>query len=229
MLVSSRLSWSTQAVNGVMSQFCSFDREYVGRLSDCDAATERHFVDYFSRLLQMKLRSRIRSAQDVDDLLQEVFLRVLRTIRHGAGLRHPERLGVYVNKVCDNVVFEYFRQHGRGRVTDLEFKESSLRSAEAGAEAELISEQNLRHVRAVVAELPVRDRKVLQAVFLEERDRDAVCREFGIRREHLRMLLHRAKIRFRDRVIADKTLVARSARKRPPLGAIDTGILAKPA
>jgi RNA polymerase sigma-70 factor (ECF subfamily) len=30
-------------------------------------------------------------------------------------------------------------------------------------------------------------------VFLEERDREDICREFGVDREYLRVLLHRAK------------------------------------
>jgi RNA polymerase sigma-70 factor, ECF subfamily len=34
-------------------------------------------------------------------------------------------------------------------------------------------------------------------VFLDERDRDDVCREFGVEREYLRVLLHRAKQEFK--------------------------------
>ena len=39
---------------------------------------------------------------------------------------------------------------------------------------------------------------VLKAVFLEERDRDEVCREFGVDRSYLRVLLHRAKQEFKS-------------------------------
>ena len=42
-----------------------------------------------------------------------------------------------------------------------------------------------------------RDRFLLKAVFLEQRDRDEVCREFGVDREYLRVLLHRAKREFK--------------------------------
>jgi RNA polymerase sigma-70 factor (ECF subfamily) len=52
-------------------------------------------------------------------------------------------------------------------------------------------------VREILLELPLRDRSLLKAVFLEERDRADVCREFGVDREYLRVLLHRAKKEFK--------------------------------
>jgi RNA polymerase sigma-70 factor, ECF subfamily len=36
-------------------------------------------------------------------------------------------------------------------------------------------------------------------VLLEERNKDEVCAEFGITREYLRVLLHRARKKLRDR------------------------------
>ena len=45
--------------------------------------------------------------------------------------------------------------------------------------------------------MPLRDRALLKAVFLDERDRDEVCTEFGVDREYLRVLLFRAKQEFK--------------------------------
>jgi RNA polymerase sigma-70 factor (ECF subfamily) len=42
-----------------------------------------------------------------------------------------------------------------------------------------------------------RDRDLLRAIFLEEKEKEEICREFGVDREYLRVLLHRAKERFR--------------------------------
>jgi RNA polymerase sigma-70 factor (ECF subfamily) len=39
---------------------------------------------------------------------------------------------------------------------------------------------------------------VLRAIFFEERDKDEVCRELGITRDNLRLLLYRAKQKFKD-------------------------------
>jgi RNA polymerase sigma-70 factor, ECF subfamily len=52
-------------------------------------------------------------------------------------------------------------------------------------------------VQEILQGMPVKDRDLLKAVFLDERDRDDVCREFGVEREYLRVLLHRAKQEFK--------------------------------
>jgi RNA polymerase sigma-70 factor (ECF subfamily) len=52
-------------------------------------------------------------------------------------------------------------------------------------------------VREILLELAPRERLLLKAIFLDERDRDEVCREFGVDRDYLRVLLHRAKREFK--------------------------------
>jgi RNA polymerase sigma-70 factor, ECF subfamily len=55
-----------------------------------------------------------------------------------------------------------------------------------------------RVVRQILSQLTERDRQLLQSVLLEERDKDEICAEFGISREYLRVLLHRAKQSFKS-------------------------------
>jgi RNA polymerase sigma-70 factor (ECF subfamily) len=54
-----------------------------------------------------------------------------------------------------------------------------------------------RVVRQTLGELPDRDRRLLQLVLLEERDKDEVCTELGVTRDYLRVLVHRAKESFK--------------------------------
>jgi RNA polymerase sigma-70 factor (ECF subfamily) len=53
-------------------------------------------------------------------------------------------------------------------------------------------------VRNILEELPEKDRRILRAVFLEDVDKADVCKRFDVNRDYLRVLVHRAKIRFRD-------------------------------
>ena len=50
----------------------------------------------------------------------------------------------------------------------------------------------------MIDDLPPKDRELLQSV-LEEREKDEVCRQLGVNRDYLRVLLHRAKNQFRER------------------------------
>ena len=93
-------------------QFQSFDESYVERLRAGDFRTQEHFVAYFSELLQLKLRSRLHSPQAIEDVRQETFARVLAALR-GSKIRQPERLGAYVNSMCNNVLLEHYRASQR--------------------------------------------------------------------------------------------------------------------
>lgn len=177
-------------------EFFSFDEKYVRHLIDCDPETECHFVEYFSLLLRAKLQLRLRSAQDVDDLRQEVFLRVLQSLRNGPGLQHPGKLGAFVNAVCNNVIMEHIRSKSRTSQWDENVQEP--RGALGDFENDIMSEEIHEQIRNVLEDLPAKDRGLLRAVFLEERDKDAVCRDYGVQRDYLRVLLHRARRRLRD-------------------------------
>ena len=97
-----------RCIIAVIVQRQSFDAEYVRRLAHSDPETERDFVAYFGELLAIKLRSRLRAPEQIQDVIQETFLRVLRTLRQ-SGIESPEALGSFVNSVCTNVLFEVYR------------------------------------------------------------------------------------------------------------------------
>lgn len=177
-------------------EFFDFDKEYFRRLQDRDARTENHFVAYFGDLLQIKLRSRISSRQAIEDIRQETFARVLAAVRSEAGIREPERLGAFVNSVCNNVLLEFYRASSRNP----EKSENAPELADPGIDLEgfLTSKETCEMVRSVLQRLPEKDRLVLRAIFLEEKDKDQVCRELGVERDYLRVLLHRAKQSFRS-------------------------------
>ena len=181
-------------------EFHSFDATYVANLCAGDRITQEHFTKYFTTLLQIKLRSRLRSVQAMEDVRQETFARVLAVLRRDGGLRQPERLGAFVNTVCNNILFEQYRAAGRGESLD---EENSPEPVDPGKNALEIasSRQIAAKVREILLELPERDRALLNAVFLEERDREEVCRKFGVDREYLRVLLHRAKQGFKQEYI----------------------------
>jgi RNA polymerase sigma-70 factor (ECF subfamily) len=177
-------------------QFTAFDTSYLERLQRGDARTEQHFVAYFSELIRLKLRSRLRSAEAVEDVRQETFARVLTLIRADE-VREPRGLGALVNSICNNVLLEYYRSGSRAGASLEEMPEHGCVAPEpSGSAAETAEAQSL--VRRILGELPERDRRLLQMVLLEERDKDAVCAELGLSREYLRVLIHRAKRSFKS-------------------------------
>jgi RNA polymerase sigma-70 factor (ECF subfamily) len=177
--------------------FETFDASYVNKLRAGDAPTEQHFVDYFSELILLKLRTRLRRPEQIEDVKQETFSRALSLIRSEGGLRHAERLGPLVNSICNNVLMEQYRVSGRVEALPDEVAER-LVETRPNALNKVIADDTRRVVRRVLDDLNERDRGLLRAVFLEERDKDEVCTELGVDRDYLRVLLHRAKGSFRE-------------------------------
>ena len=126
-------------------------------------------------------------------------MRVLVSLRQKRNLEHPERLGAFVNAVCNNVLLEMGRT-ARRTVPLSDVADPDNPSAVTGEtpETTLVTAEQQARVRDTLDQLPERDRRLLRQVFLEEEDKDAVCKEFGVDREYLRVLLHRAKARFRQ-------------------------------
>ncbi len=181
---------------GKLLQFHSFDEAYVERLRTGDFRTQEHFRVYFTALIQVKLRSRLQSREAVEDVRQETFARFYVALRERK-IVHPERLGSFVNSICNNVLLEHYRTTTRdGSVDDDAQKE--FPSAVLDPLALFTAQEIQQKVREILEQLAERDRRLLREIFLEERDKDEVCRDFGVDREYLRVLLHRAKQSFKQ-------------------------------
>src|SRR6185295_10521876 len=74
------------------------------------------------------------------------------------------------------------------------------------AEAAAGLDEDRAHVREVMETLPQKERQLLNWLFFEECDKDEICRRLNIDRNYLRVLLHRAKLRFRAEFVGDETV-----------------------
>jgi RNA polymerase sigma-70 factor (ECF subfamily) len=173
--------------------FYSFDEEYLRRLGAHDPATEAHFVAYFSERLRITLRARGIDSHTIEDVRQETFCRVWVAVQSGS-VNNPQGFGAYVHSVCKNVLSESRRvdirnQHDSLDGTDVVDEQLSLEELMQRSEDNTL-------VRAILAELPERDQHLLQARFFEDRDNEEVCGDFGVDRDYLRVLFHRAIQKF---------------------------------
>lgn len=173
-----------------------FDQAYVDRLVAGDAQTEQHFTRYFGDLLSLKLRSRLKSAALVDDARQETFVRVLTTLKEKRGLASPGSLGAFVNSVCNHVLFELYRS--TSRAGSLEDEVADIEEPRDSAETTLLAGEARQRVRRALAELPDKERELLRWLFYDERSKDDICRALNVDRNYLRVLVHRAKAKFRE-------------------------------
>jgi len=172
-----------------------FDNTYLRALTEHDAEIENHLVSYFSRPVQLKLQARLRSPELVKDARQETFLRVFTYFRAGKTLENPASLPGFVRAVSHNVALELLRGYTRHD----QIEENAPEPAESGPDPEdqMVAEERKQIVRRLLGELAERDQELLRRVLLDEEDKDTVCRELHVDRGYLRVLLHRARLRFK--------------------------------
>lgn len=177
-----------------------FDHAYVARLRGRDSETESHFAAHFGRVARIMLRRRLRAPEAVQDACQEALMRCLEYFRAGKPLDHPERLAGFVHSMCHNVAMEMIRAGTRHSQLAGDAPDSPATGP--SPEDEAVNEERKRVVRDVLRQLPAKDRELLRSAFLEEEDRDELCRRFQTTEGYLRVLLHRARERFRAALLS---------------------------
>jgi RNA polymerase sigma-70 factor (ECF subfamily) len=173
-----------------------FDAQYLLKLRNGDPETEKHFVTHFSSVIRIAMRYRLRSWQLIEDIRQETFLRVLNFLRSDRSLDNPERLGAYVHSVSVNVMLELLRastRHPPLPEESQQYPDSSM-----SADGAVAHRERREIVAEVLSQLAPKDRDILRSLFLEEIAKDDICKRFDVDRDYLRVLVHRAKLRFRE-------------------------------
>lgn len=184
----------------------AFDDDYVRRLREGDRWTEDHFVRYFEVLLSLKLRGRIRPPSDIADLVQEVFARVYRGLRGAnGGVRDGHKLGAYVVAICNHVVQERARAPQASQSIDETSEHELAAPDDENVLRRLVTEETKERVHRTLQSLAERDAEILRALFLHELEKDEICRRFGVDRNYLRVLVHRALEKFREKFERSET------------------------
>jgi RNA polymerase sigma factor (sigma-70 family) len=146
--------------------------------------------------LRLKLRYKVlyhvgHNCADVDDLVQESLARFFRAEQRQL-IRNTDEFGAFLNGVCRNVILEYRRRMRREPIAD-----PDLPVPDAGVrpEAEILEMRD--SIDHGLAELAERDRLILRALYLEGREKEDICRQWGMSDAQFRVVLFRAKERFR--------------------------------
>ncbi|MES1260781.1 MAG: sigma-70 family RNA polymerase sigma factor [Acidobacteriota bacterium] len=146
--------------------------------------------------LRLKLRYKVlyhvgHACADVDDLVQESLARFIRAEQRQQ-IRNTEEFGAFLNGVCRNVILEYRRRMRREPNLD---QDMPIPDTGVRPEAEILELRDA--IDSGLAELAERDRTILRALYLEGREKDEICREWNMTDAQFRVVLFRARERFR--------------------------------
>ena len=147
--------------------------------------------------LRLKLRYKVlyhvgHNCPDVDDLVQETLARFVRAGQRNQIRNNPEEFGAFVNGVCRNVILEYRRRVRREPLADPE-----IPVPDKGVRPDSDIYEMRQAIDQGLAELADRDRMILRCLYLEGKEKEDICKEWGMTDAQFRVVLFRAKERFR--------------------------------
>lgn len=135
---------------GKSLQFESFDQSYLDRLRAGDVRAQQHFGAYFGALIQIKLRSRLKSPEAIEDVRQETLARFFVALRQGRILQ-PERLGSFVISICNHVLLEHYRVGSR--LDSLDDRQRNFPATGTDLLSLLVAKETEEKVRKVLDQL----------------------------------------------------------------------------
>jgi RNA polymerase sigma-70 factor (ECF subfamily) len=140
---------------------------------------------YGGRIRAYGLRH-LRDAATAEDLVQQVLLSVLQALRAGR-VEERDRLDAYVLGTCRNVVMDMRRGVARQR----RVAERAAAGLPEGYEPPHLTVDRAQ-LDQCLHELAARDRAVVLATFLEDRDADEIGRAMQLSAGNVRVIRHRA-------------------------------------
>jgi len=149
--------------------------------------------------LRALILRRVRDPEVAADILQDAAVTTLEKLRSGE-IAHPENLGGYLYRVALN----HLRNHRRKDRSALSSSDAldELPASEHHPDWENVRKRQwAAAARRMLEELPVaRDREVLVRFYLDDEDREKICRELRLSEEHFNRVIFRARNRFRELV-----------------------------
>jgi len=173
--------------------------ELSRRIREGDASAESELIRQFEPGLRVLLRRR--TGGDIgllQDLVQETLLIVIQRLR-GDGIDDPGKLAAFAAQTARNLAIASLRKAERQK-TDVD-SEATERNADSSRGVVTLAEdmESALAVRALLRELPQpRDRLMLRRFYLEDHDKEIICREMQLSEAAFNQALSRARRRFRQ-------------------------------
>lgn len=146
--------------------------------------------------LRALILRRVRDPEVAADILQDAAVTTLEKLRNGE-IAHPENVGGYLYRVALNHLRNY-RRKDRGAVSSSDALEE-LRAGDEDPEWRSVGlPQWGAAARRMLEQMPAdRDRDLLVRFYLNDEEKEQICRDLHLSTEHFNRVIFRARNRFR--------------------------------
>lgn len=158
-----------------------------------DGSAQRTHVELYERLRPF-IAERVRRA-DVDDVLQEVLIRLHHGLPH---LRQEERFGPWVYQVTRSAIADHYRRSHRQRWLGPSAADADELAAPDDEPSEAVAAELARYIAAFVAALPSPYREALTLTELEGMTQRQAAEMLGISLSGMKSRVQRGRAQLRE-------------------------------
>lgn len=165
-----------------------------------DAAFAEAYQAYYAKVFAF-VHSRVGSAELAKDLTAEIFEKAY---TKGHSLRQPRAYAAWLFTIAKNEITSHYRRRQReGRSVDRMKESLWLADRPQDPESRVIESERVGHLMRHLRTLSPRDQELLSLRFDAELTSDEIARVMGIKAMNVRVSMHRALARLRDRMRAE--------------------------
>ena len=140
------------------------DKELVQRYQNGDVVSFELLVDRYQNKVYSYVLMLVKDKQLADDIFQDTFLKIIRTIKAGA-YKEEGKFIQFAMRIAHNLIIDYFRKAKRLPMVDPTKEDYDMldnaRFTDPSIEEQLITEQIHDDIRKMVEYLPEEQREVL--------------------------------------------------------------------
>lgn len=147
------------------------DKELVMRYQAGDVSCFQILVDRYQNKVYSYIMMLVRDRQLADDLFQDTFLKIIRTIK-GDAYKEEGKFIQFAMRIAHNLIIDYFRKEKRLPMVDPTKEDydmlANARMKDPSVEERIITEQIYDDLRKMINRLPDEQREVLNLRFYSD-------------------------------------------------------------
>ncbi len=180
-----------QEPQGAKPSMADLTPTLVNRLREGDASAGEMLCDLYHPALMRFCFRYLGSEDEAEDVVQEVFLRVLKNDAR------PENFRAWIYKIARNRCLDVIRMRGRRRDHQALPTASRLDADLTGCLTRLVRREQRAHLRRALAELPESQREVLHLRYAEDLSRADIAEVLEIPEPVVKSRLYEGMVKLR--------------------------------
>lgn len=176
------------------------DATLIAQVQAGNRHANRFLVEKYKNLVWHMVLRMVHQQEDMEDLCQEIFMRVFREI---GKFRGEAKLSTWIGSIAYNLCVSYLRKKGKYTEIPIDEQGNLLHDRMATESADgAFDRQNMKQlIHRIIGELPVQHRTVITLFYLEELSYKEIEAITGMPEGTVKSYLNRGRQAIRERMV----------------------------